>query len=220
MSAREYEAKGDYVKGQASNYDAIRFSSFKGRLYDNLQKNIIRKMLSLLPKDLSIIDLPCGTGRITEVLTEFTTHIVCGDISDDMLGVARQKLIAKNENIVYRIIDAEKIDFQNNSFDLVTTIKLMHLIPLVVQARVLREIVRVSKRWVIVTYAYNSWLSWVKDYVFRKKYDKTNPSSDYPRHVSDVIEEVRKSGCEVRGKRYTFRLFSSEVIFLLEKPQR
>lgn len=217
MKSSEYEAKGDYVRQEASNYDAIRFSSYKGRLYDNLQKNIIKKIVRALPRGLAVLDLPCGTGRVSEVITRFTSNLVCADISEDMLDVARRKLAPHNTNIAYRVIDAEKIEFPNASFDLVTTIKLMHLIPYDVQARVLREIARVSKRWIIVTYAYSGWLSWVKDYVFRKKYDKTNPSSDHPRRVADVIREAESIGCVVRKRYYTFRLFSSEVIFFLEK---
>lgn len=217
MKSSEYEAKGDYVRQEASNYDAIRFSSYKGRMYDNLQKNIIKKIVKALPRGLSVLDLPCGTGRVSEVITRFTPNLVCADISEDMLDVARRKLAPHNTNIVYRVIDAEKIEFPDSSFDLVTTIKLMHLIPYDVQARVLREVVRVSKRWIIVTYAYSGWLSWVKDYVFRKKYDKTNPSSDHPRRVADVIREAESIGCVVRKRYYTFRLFSSEVIFFLEK---
>lgn len=217
MKSTEYEAKGDYVRGEASNYDAIRFSSYKGRLYDSLQKNIIKKIIRKLPRDLTVLDLPCGTGRVSEVVTQYTRNIVCGDISADMLDVARRKLEPYNEKITYRVIDAEKIEFADNSFDLAITIKLMHLIPYQVQARVLREVVRVSKRWIIVTYAYSGWLSWVKDYVFRKKYDKTNPSSDYPRRVDDIRREAESIGCIVRGTYYTFRLFSSEVVFLFEK---
>lgn len=214
---RPYEAKGDYYRDQASSYDSIRFSSFKGRLYADLQKRIIRKILSGLPKGLSVLDLPCGTGRISRVLSEYTSSIVCGDISQDMLAVARQNLAPVNNKVVYRELDAEKIDFPNDSFDLVATIKLMHLLPYEIQLRVLREIVRVSKRWVIVTYAYAGGMSWVKDYLFRKKFDEINPSSDYPRQVRDVIQECKENGCEVRGLYYTFRLFSSEVILFLEK---
>lgn len=212
-----YEAKDDYYRSQAENYENIRFSSFKGRLYADLQRKIIRRILSELPRGLSVLDLPCGTGRISCVLSDYTPNITCGDISDDMLAVARKNLSPINKNAVYRKIDAENIDFPDNSFDLINTIKLMHLLPYDVQARVLREIVRVSKRWIIVTYAYRGGLSWIKDYVFRKKYDKINPTSDYPRQVDELMRECTAAGCKVRRLYYTFRLFSSEVVLFLEK---
>ena len=217
MKSSQYEAKDDYVREQASKYDEIRFSSYKGRLYDNLQKNIIRKIMGPLKRDLSVLDLPCGTGRIAEVIGEFTPNIVCADISQDMLDVARKKLLPTNDKIIYRILDAEKIDFPDNSFDLIASIKLMHLLPFDVQSQVLREILRVSSRWVVVTYAYNDWLSWIKDYIFRKKYDRINPSSNHPRNVGELESEIKRCGGEVRETHYTFRLFSSEVVFLIEK---
>ena len=217
MQQRNYEAKGDYYGDEASKYDEKRFSSLKGRLYSNLQTRILRRMLAKTPRNAYACDVPCGTGRVGEIILERTNRMVCGDISDDMLEVARKKLDKYNADINYVKIDAERMEYPDNTFDVITSVKLMHLLPYEVQKRCLSEFARTTKRWVIVTYSYKGPMKWVKDYVFRKKYDSINPSSSFPRDLSDLENEISEAGLSIIERAFTFRLFSEEVIYLLEK---
>src|SRR5689334_14032588 len=66
------------------------------------------------------LELASGTGRVTrhlrDVLNEDAT-LIASDISPDMLEIAKEKL--KGEDIVWQVIDAQLLPFQDNSIDLI-----------------------------------------------------------------------------------------------------
>jgi ubiquinone/menaquinone biosynthesis C-methylase UbiE len=65
-------------------------------------------------------EIASGTGRLTRHLRNLlpaTTRLIASDISEDMLAVAQSKL--KGFDIDWKIIDAQSLPFEDNSFDLV-----------------------------------------------------------------------------------------------------
>lgn len=72
----------------------------------------------LLPKETDVIlEIGCGTGRLTIPISKRCTKIVGVDFSEKMLKVAREKS-KKCENIEYRKIDARKgLPFKDRYFD-------------------------------------------------------------------------------------------------------
>jgi ubiquinone/menaquinone biosynthesis C-methylase UbiE len=68
----------------------------------------------------SVLELACGTGRVTRHLRQlFAPHVelMATDFNTDMLGVALEKL--DGEAIEFRVEDAQELSFADNSFDLV-----------------------------------------------------------------------------------------------------
>jgi ubiquinone/menaquinone biosynthesis C-methylase UbiE len=66
------------------------------------------------------LEIACGTGRVTRHLRKILppdARLTASDISPDMLAIARGKL--KDENIEWKIIDAEALPFEDNSIDLI-----------------------------------------------------------------------------------------------------
>ena len=79
----------------AGDYDRQRFAGWAGRWFDRLERRAVRRMvLGLRHRHarLSVLDVPCGTGRITELLLELDLPVVAGDISREMMDVARRRL--------------------------------------------------------------------------------------------------------------------------------
>ncbi len=72
----------------------------------------------------SILDIATGTGDLAIMFAEKTkaNQIVGLDISEGMLNVGKQKVIAKKlQNRVEMIVgDSENLPFQNNTFDAIT----------------------------------------------------------------------------------------------------
>ena len=69
-----------------------------------------------------VLEIGCGTGRVTRHLREAlpdSCTLIASDISEDMLAYAKDKL--KNENIEWQIIDAQSLPFEDNSIDLVVS---------------------------------------------------------------------------------------------------
>src|SRR5687768_5374193 len=78
-----------------------------GQLFDPLRAN-------------DVLELCCGTGRLTRHLREkllSTSRLVASDLSPDMLSIAKKKL--ENLESEWRIIDAQALPFKDESFDLV-----------------------------------------------------------------------------------------------------
>src|SRR5689334_7578524 len=74
----------------ASEYDAVRFSSVAGRVFNTLERNAVVSAFASLPRGARIADIPCGTGRLAEPLLEAGFRVHGMDISAQMLGVATE----------------------------------------------------------------------------------------------------------------------------------
>jgi len=63
----------------------------------------------------AVLDLGCGAGRTTTHIRKVTDKVVGTDLSEVMIDVARQKYA----DIEFRVMDASRIDYPDNSFDVV-----------------------------------------------------------------------------------------------------
>lgn len=93
-----------------------------------------------------ILDVACGTGESTRALRRRFpgSRIVAFDVSPYMAAVAERKL-AGDPDIEVRCLDAERMPFEDGSFDLVTASLLFHELPRAVSPAVLREMRRVVR---------------------------------------------------------------------------
>lgn len=86
------ELKKRYLGSTATKYDESRTTQSK---WLRETEEVLVLLQDLQSDDLSILDIPCGTGRIIELLDEkgiqFDAY-VGGDISEDMLAVSRSKI--------------------------------------------------------------------------------------------------------------------------------
>jgi SAM-dependent methyltransferase len=98
---------------------------------------------ALVPVDVrSILDLGCGDGRITNLLARQDRFVVGTDISKTAL----QRVNA------YRVLASiDSLPFHSLSFDLVTAFEVLEHLPDDMLRKVLCEIKRVTRRYVIVS---------------------------------------------------------------------
>jgi ubiquinone/menaquinone biosynthesis C-methylase UbiE len=92
----------------------------------------------------SILEIACGTGRVTRHLRQglpASVKLVATDISNDMLNVARHEV--DNTGIEFKAEDAQNLSFPDNSFDLVVCQFGMMFLP--DKAKGFAEIFRVLK---------------------------------------------------------------------------
>lgn len=69
-----------------------------------------------------ILDIAGGTGDLTAKIAKkigLRGRVILSDINSSMLSIGRDRMIDKGlfENIVYALLDAEKIPFADNTFD-------------------------------------------------------------------------------------------------------
>lgn len=66
-----------------------------------------------------ILELACGTGQVTRVIRHKNpdADIIATDLNPDMISVAEK--ISGDKNIKWQVMDAQEIQFADNSFDVV-----------------------------------------------------------------------------------------------------
>jgi ubiquinone/menaquinone biosynthesis C-methylase UbiE len=145
-------------------------------------KPIISKLILLACRilhkystEVEALDIGCGTGVYTELISKCTQKAIGLDISKNMLEYARKK--RKGLNLIHG--DAHLLPFRNESFHLVVSIGLMEYVQ---KDIVLKEIARTMKKGgllIIVTpNKYSAYRLPIKIIakIFRRKYVTREPS--------------------------------------------
>jgi SAM-dependent methyltransferase len=122
-----------YYDRLARTYDAERFGNSYGKFLDAQERATLARLMPMQGR--SILDLGCGTGR----LTDFATH-GC-DASIESVKLASQRHLKK----IFVGADAVSLPFPSDTFDAVFSFHVfMHLKPEVV-GKVFAEVGRVLK---------------------------------------------------------------------------
>ena len=209
----EYWARKAYLdKTIAEKYDKERFASLKGRIEDLLEKKALNKGLALLPPGGRILEVPVGTGRITEYILQKGFHLTGIDISKEMLAVAKNKLSRFNESCLLMVGDAEKLQFQEEAFDGVISVRLFGHLPPAKKRIVLREFAKVSRLYVIVSIPLANTL---RGY-YRRFFKGLNMW--FPITMDEIKHEAEQSGLKILKIIPIFGLVS-ETAFVIMKKQ-
>lgn len=202
----------------AQSYDQERFGSFEGRIFDCLEKRVIKKALNIAQRNFDIdtvLDIPCGTGRITEVLLERRLHVTGGDISPEMISVARSKLFPRFGNLViFKELDLDRLELQDSTYDLVSCIRLFHHLETKQRSAILRELARVSRKYVLVSVSYSSSYYQMRRKLKRLMHQGVSKSSST---WSEIKSELSNAGLQIKSTYFVLPLISEDLILLLEK---
>ncbi len=96
------------------------------------------------PTNKTVLDVATGTGSLAIALSPKAKKVVAIDLSSNMLAVAQKK--SRNANLSFLQMDASKMDFQDNEFDIITISLGLHDMPLEVRTAVLEEVKRFLKK--------------------------------------------------------------------------
>jgi ubiquinone/menaquinone biosynthesis C-methylase UbiE len=110
MSKEVYKISGN----DASNYE----EHLGPLIFEPSAKALLPHIVTL--PATSILEIACGTGRLTKHLREnfpASTSIIATDINPDMLALAQQQ--SAHSSITFRLADAQELPFTDQSFDLV-----------------------------------------------------------------------------------------------------
>jgi ubiquinone/menaquinone biosynthesis C-methylase UbiE len=111
-----------YFESVAGDWERIRKSYFD----DRVTSLTIEK---LLPRDLALADIGCGTGSLTVELARFAEKVIGVDLSQEMLRRARN--VAKERqlrNIEFRHGDALKLPLAARSVDAAFCVMVLHFL--------------------------------------------------------------------------------------------
>ena len=94
-----------------------------------------------LKSDYHACDIGTGTGIIAQTLAQYCKNVDAIDYSKAMLNIAKNK--RRKGNISYKLMNAEKLEFSSNQFDIVTARMCFHHIAH--HDKAINECVRVLK---------------------------------------------------------------------------
>ena len=214
MVELSYPAKTAYQSEEAAEtYDRIRFDSFKGKLADKREKEIIGKFLKVLPEGSLVLDLACGTGRITEFLLS-KGYKVCGvDISKEMLDFARKRLSGFGDLVKFRQAEAENLPFEGKIFDSATCIKLFGHIPPETRIKILQELKRAIKGPFVVAYYLSEPIANAKRKI--RKFLTGNKAPWFPISRKCLKEEITLANLRILKEKPLMNYLSETLILLL-----
>ena len=141
------------LDSSAKKYHMTSLGKYRGRLKETLYSIYIAKYISyrerlivnfmlknIHPK--TILDAPCGTGKLAYELTEINSQITCADISNSMISIAKEVY-----NIIgYKAVKFIQVDLEfaseriNETFDVIVCLRLMQRLTTLKQEIILRRV--------------------------------------------------------------------------------
>jgi ubiquinone/menaquinone biosynthesis C-methylase UbiE len=147
-------AKGDTYYGKvAKNYQIRRAKQG----WWQVEQEEMASLLETLPKGLSVVDIPFGTGRFVPyyIDREFTIHGL--DASVEMLITAQSTLGSDFKKCQVTTGSAMALDFADGQFDLLISTRFLRDIIVAKDAKLaLAEFARVTKRYAIIQLGENT----------------------------------------------------------------
>jgi SAM-dependent methyltransferase len=185
-----YGARQDYQSDDSARTYLERpvYSGWLGKMRNRTEQGAIAGLVDLMEQGSVVLDLPCGNGRWFDALARKASSIIGRDISEGMVRFAatRQPGIP----VEVALGDAEAIALGENAVDYVFSFALMKHLPVDVQARVLSEFARVSRKGVICSFALlrpisKLWWQW------------KNPPESWPLSTADLDRIAALAGLRV-----------------------
>ena len=126
----------EFFASASGQWDHLRSDLFGDRFH-------LHAMLALIEPSLTVGDLGCGTGQVSELIAPHVAKVVAVDGSTDMVQAARKRLKGMHQVDVRRG-DMEALPIDEGQLDVAVVALVLHHVP--DPARALAEIHRVVKR--------------------------------------------------------------------------
>lgn len=214
-SIMTYKAKENYKDGKlVSDYDKKRFKSLKGHLTNRMELYLIDKALdyACIRPPATIIDVPCGTGRVSIHLAQKGFIVKGIDISPEMVEYTQEKVegLQLSDRIQVKVGDAEFLPYEDDTFDACVTLRLFGHTPEKNRKRILHELIRVSKNHLILAYYLRNSLQ----YLIRKRGRERRNIEWYPVSFRQISKELDQERLK-KIKKYFLAIGFSETMVVL-----
>lgn len=200
-----------------------------GRLYNFLINYKFQKSLECIPfnvKRLSILDICCGSGMISEFYAKKEANVYGIDILSECIKRAKIRSQKYKFSAKFQVADSEDLPFSNNSFDVVSVHDGLHHLDNPIKA--VFEMVRVAKKGVIIIEPAAAFITKISILLGISKNYENEGNFVYRFKDSELINWLNKAGCkEIILKRYImyyphkpgrlFNIFSSFLVYPLSK---
>ena len=196
-----------------AQYEKRRYGTPGQKFIDHRERRMMKEMIQSLdqpPGD--VLDAPCGYGRFSTWLAGWDVHMICADVSAAMVARARERLEEGGRKERYVVMDIRHLPFKDAVVDATFTLRLFHHgFAKDQMASILKELARVSRRWVI--------LSYYRTNRIHALFRRLKGFSSRIKMMTDAEFELERAGLGlmVRSRRPLVRLFHAQTLVILEK---
>jgi len=151
LTSESYQQNYQEVQ-DARDYNLKYRKYFLKRLSTKREYQLLNQLLSRQEHCATMLDLPCGGGRLSPQLAPFTDLLIEADIAvgQILFGKANSHVPTRR---IWMTASAFHIPFQNSSIDAIVCVRLCHHLPASAEReRLFCELLRVTRKFVIMSF--------------------------------------------------------------------
>lgn len=193
------------------SYERKRYAHLDQRIVNAREHNVMKTLLNMIPqKNSRVLNAPCGFGRFSGLFAPSNTPVTYFDLHPKMVLRCKQQYGVRENTFING--NLRFLPFKNDSFDLVMTIRFFHhYFTPHDRIEMLRELQRVCRRHIIITYYRNT----VLHKLAKKLNNKGNKIVMFDK--SQFNREVESARLRVVCEKVPLPLFHAQRFVLLEK---
>ncbi len=123
----------DYWEDRAPGYTKVNLDELGGPQKEKWKSLLVHEIESVYghrdPADISILDIGCGPGFFSIILTEAGYRVTSVDLTESMIAEARQNAGPLAERITFFQMNAQELEFGDGTFDVVLSRNLTWNLP-------------------------------------------------------------------------------------------
>jgi len=190
---KEKEIIQSYWQSRARDFAVLRSQELHSEKYEQWKKEILAQLPA--KQGLKILDVGCGAGFFSIILSQSSMDMIGIDLTPEM--IAEAKALAKSEKAAaqFLVMDAEQLEFPDNTFDAVIARNVTWNLPH--PAKAYAEWVRVLKPGGILL----------------------NSDAEYAKHHHDALPKVNAhSAVTEKQNQHCHRIYHMLEVSLFERP--
>jgi ubiquinone/menaquinone biosynthesis C-methylase UbiE len=209
---KRYQSASYAQKYTQEYLGGLDLKSLRSRIIAGFEKSIIERLIKGVVENGDVVlDVPSGSGKLGQTLSIFPVKIVAGDISLEMMSLARGEY-ARDKLIKLLRLDARVMPLKDNCIDIVICLRLFQRLPKDVRCDILNEFQRITRRYLIISYSYESITQRMRGRL-RGLYDREK-TMFCSVSLRDIRLELEEAGFILKKARHVVARLSSEVIIL------
>jgi ubiquinone/menaquinone biosynthesis C-methylase UbiE len=196
---------------EARDYDKSRFTRrYRMRRLDRFEKAFAQKLLDMTGEQSHILDIPCGNGRFFNIFSK-AAKLIMADYSLNMLQAVEERF-SSIENLELIQADITSLPLDDSSVDLCFCMRLFHHMKNdQVRLKALKELARVSRRYVALSFYNKHCLRFYWRKILRKKIRGNYVTF---KHLEDI---AKQAGLKVTGRFPRMNLTEQQCLLIFEK---
>ncbi len=202
-----------YLRGYAGR---LKLSSLASYIIARREQRCIAKALERCsPAPSRLLDVPCGTGKLAEVLSRHGREVLAADISMEMMILAKAAYEGQPGFRGFIRCDVTQLPFADESFDTVVCLRLIHLIPPSLRRDIINELARIASCRLIVSYGLTTRFQRIR--LKLRKMITGGISAPHPVKFDVARQDFEEVGLNLTDSFSILPFLSCERLFVLEK---